>query len=489
MLKECKNILDCYPEYEVVIGIEVHTQLKTKSKVFCSCPNQYGDSPNKNTCPICAGHPGTLPVLNRTVVDFAIKAGLATHCEISKVSDFVRKHYNYPDLPKNFQITQGDKPICKEGYIPIDMPDGTEKKIRLNRIHIEEDSGKNIHTEANCSFVDLNRAGTPLLEWVSYPDISSAFEANEYLTRLHSIVRYIDISNANMDEGSFRADINISIKKKSQKKLGTRVELKNINSFKFIRQAIDYEIERQIKLLESGKSIKEETRLWDSKKHTTFFMRTKDSTDDYRFMSEPDLPLIIIDQQWLKRIKPEIPELPHQKFHRFQKEYSLSASEVEALIDNPQVSNFFEKTILIYNKPKQVCNWLLRDVLGFINEYKKELSEVKITPETFAELIAEIDKGIINSKVAQGVFIEMATTGKYPSIIIQEKGLKQIESVEKIEPVILEIIKNNPEQVEKYRAGKERLFTFFVGQAMKTTKGKANPKTINELLKKYLNKN
>jgi aspartyl-tRNA(Asn)/glutamyl-tRNA(Gln) amidotransferase subunit B len=488
MSKKCDNLLDCYPEYEATIGIEVHTQLKTKSKIFCSCKNKYGETPNKNICPICAGYPGTLPVLNRKVVDFAITAGLATHCHISKVSDFFRKHYNYPDLPKNFQITQGNRPICEEGYIPIDLPDGTEKKIRLQRIHIEEDSGKNIHSSTGKSYVDLNRAGTPLLEWVTHPDLSNSFEANAYLTRLHAIVQYIGISDADMEKGSFRADINISVKKKTAEKLGTRIELKNLNSFKFIRQSIDYEIERQIKAIESGETIREESRLWDPKKRETFFMRTKDSSEDYRFTLEPDLPLIIIDNQWKERLRAELPELPHQKFHRFQKDYNLTAGEADALISNPEVSRFFETTIKICNKPKQISNWLLRDILGYMNENKKTFSEIQITPETFAELITEIDNGIISSKIAQDIIIEMATTGKYPSIIIQEKGLKQIGSTEEIEPIILEIIEKNPDQVERYRNGNDRLFAFFVGQAMKATKGKGNPKIIKELFEKYLNK-
>ena len=487
MSKKTTNILDCYPEYEATVGIEVHTQLNTKTKIFCGCANQYGDAPNSNICPICAGYPGVLPVLNKRVVDSAIKAGLATHCHIRKVSDFSRKHYFYPDIPKNFQITQGDKPICEEGYIPIDLPDGTEKKIRLQRIHIEEDSGKNIHTTRGISLVNLNRAGAPLLELVTYPDMSSSHEACSYLTRLHAILRYLEISNADMEKGTFRADINISVKTKGAEQLGKRVELKNINSFKFVRQAIDYEIERQINLLESGSRVKQETRQWNSKKHETVFMRSKEGSLDYRYFTEPDLPLIIVDDQWRDRLKEEIPELPHQKFHRFQKEYGLSANESDVLVGEIDIANFFEQASAICKKPQHVCNWILRDLLTFLNEHKIELHETKISPESFAELVTAIDEGIINSKVAKDVFIEMAQTGKYPSIIVQEKGLKQIDSREDLEPIIVTIINENPDQASSYRGGKERLFMFFVGKAMKATKGKANPNIIKELLEKHLN--
>lgn len=481
-----KNILDCYPEYEANIGIEVHVQLNTESKIFCSCPNEFGEQANKNICPVCSGYPGVLPVLNRKVVDSAIMLGVALNSTIAKRSDFARKHYMYPDLPKNFQITQDERPICNGGYLMIDLPDGSEKKIHLTRIHMEEDAGKNSHQSDGISFVDLNRTGTPLLETVSEPDMASVFEAKAYLNRLRTIVQYLGISDANMEEGSFRADVNISVRRKTEKELGRRVEVKNINSFKFIGQAIDFEIERQIKLIEEGGTISQDTRLWNEKKHETVFMRSKEGAQDYRYFHEPDLPLIVVDDQWIDRIKKMIPELPHKKLKRFEKDYGLTSEEAGILIEQLNLSLFFEKTAAICKKPKQVSNWILRDFIGYLNEHKIPLEKCKITPETLAELVVEIDKDIINSKTAQVVFEEMAASGKYPSIIIQEKGLKQLSSVDDLEPLILDIIKNNIDQVAKYKNGNERLFTFFVGQAMKATKGKGNPVIIKQLLDKHL---
>jgi len=486
MVKEVKNILDSYPEYEANIGTEVHLQLKTKSKIFCSCPNQFGAQPNKNICPVCAGYPGVLPVLNRKVVDHAITLGIATKCSIARVSEFARKHYMYPDLPKNFQITQENKPICKEGHIPIDMSDGTEKNIKLIRIHMEEDAGKNIHTKTDVSFIDLNRAGTPLLEIVSYPDMTNAYDTKSYLTRLRSIVQYLNISDANLEEGSFRVDVNISVRGRGEKKLGTKVELKNINSFKFISQSINYEIERQINLIEQGKEVEQETRSWDEKSHKTVFMRSKAAAFDYRYFPEPDMPIVITDDEWIERLSKELPELPHQKYHRLQKEHDLSTDEAGTMINMHGLADFFEKTVVLCKKPKLVCNWILRNLLAYLNEHKLELRECKVTPETLAELIVEIDKKIITSKTAQDVFEEMAFSGKYPSIIVQEKGLKQISSKEKLEPIIISIVESNPEQVAKYKSGNERVFTFFIGQAMKLTEGKGSPEVIKELLEKHL---
>ncbi len=318
MTKPEASILDQFPEYEVVIGIEVHVQLKTNSKIFCSCPNQFGDRPNKNVCPTCAGYPGTLPVLNKKVVDYAIKAGLATHCEIAKVCEFSRKHYRYPDLPKNFQITQDDKPICYEGYISIELENGQEKRIRLLRIHLEEDAGKNIHSDDGDSLVDLNRTGTPLIEIVTYPDMSSAKEVKAYLTRLRAIIQYLGISDVNMEQGSFRADVNISLKKRVDEKLGTRVEMKNINSFKYIGQAIEHEIGRQLTVLQEDGTVLQETRLWNEKKHETVLMRSKEEAQDYRYFTEPDLPMLVIDSSSVERISQQNPELPQQKYRRFQ---------------------------------------------------------------------------------------------------------------------------------------------------------------------------
>lgn len=471
--------------YQASIGIEVHVQLKTKSKIFCSCPSSFGDQPNRNICPVCSGQPGALPALNQKVVDAAIMAGLATNCKIQDVCRFARKHYNYPDLPKNFQITQGTVPICEKGFIEIDLEDGRTKKIRLTRIHIEEDAGKIIHKDDR-SLIDLNRAGTPLLELVSEPDISNSTEARAYLTRLKTIVQYLGVSDADMEKGSFRADINISVAKKDSKTLGNKVELKNINSFKFIVQAIDYEIARQVAQCEAGEKIQQETRLWDTKAHKSVFMRSKEEFNDYRYVREPDLPLIVVDKKWLDKLTEQMPELPHDKLVRFKKEYNLSSYEANILIHDLPIAIFFEKVVELCKKPKTACNWILRDLLAFSKEQKVSLEDSKITAQHFANLITAIATDRINSRTAQSVFEEMAQTGKDPNEIIAEQGLQQIGSAEELEAIVVDIVKNNPAQVKSYKEGKDRLFGFFVGQAMKATKGKGNPKVIQELLKKHL---
>ena len=486
MADKIKNILDKYPDFKSNIGIEIHVQLKTESKIFCSCPNKFGDKPNTNICPICAGYPGVLPTLNKKVIDFAIMAGIATNSKITPVSRFARKHYMYPDLPKNFQITQNIPPVCEEGHISIELNKENKKKIRLTRIHIEEDAGKNIHGDKNESYVDLNRAGTPLLEIVSYPDISNSFEAKLYLTRLKAIVQYLGISDANMEQGSFRGDVNISVRRSDEKKLGTRVELKNINSFKFIVHAIEYEIERQINLIKDGGKITQETRSWNTKEHKSFVMRSKEEAADYRYVREPDLPLIVINEEWIEKIKKEIPELPHEKLNRFRNNYKLLTDEAEILTGNVELANYFEEVVANCKLPKKAANWILRNLLAYLKENKININELKITAQNFAQLILEIENDVINTKVAQEIFLTMAQTGKAPGDIIKEQGLEQVGNKEELETIILEIIKNNPEQVKKYLGGKDRLFGFFVGQTMKKTQGKGNPKIIQELLKKHL---
>ncbi len=481
-----KTALEKYPTYDATIGIEVHVQLKTNTKIFCSCPNKFGEQPNTNFCEICAGYPGVLPVLNKKVVDFAIMAGLATDCTITQKTGFARKHYMYPDLPKNYQITQDKDPICQHGQIIIDLVDGSQKKIRIERMHMEEDAGKNIHATTGESWVDLNRAGTPLLEIVSAPDMCNATEVRAYLMRLHAIVRYLGVSDANMDQGSFRADVNVSVKKKDAQKLGTRIEVKNVNSFRFICQAIDYEIERQIELIESGERIKQETRLWDSKEHKTYFMRSKEEAQDYRYCPEPDLPEIVIDNAWLKAIEEQLPELPHAKYRRFMDDYKITPYEAEILVDDKDLALFFEDVVRISNNPKTACNWILRDVLGYLKEQKLELSDIKVTPEHLAGLILELDKGAINGGAAREVFLDMIVSGNMPAVIIKEKGLQQIGSTDELEAIVVQIIANNPDNVAKYRAGNDRVFPFFVGEAMKATKGKGNPQMLTALLKKHL---
>lgn len=481
-----KSALDRYPDYEVVIGMEVHVQLNTNSKIFCSCPNRFGDTPNSNICPICAGYPGTLPVLNKRVVECGIMAGLATNSTINNLNYFARKHYTYPDLPRNYQITQDEKPICVDGHLFIKDADGNDKKIRLIRIHIEDDAGKNTHGVSGESYVDLNRAGTPLLEIVSHPDLSTAQETRDYLTKLHAIVVSLGITDGNMEEGSFRADTNISVRKKGASTYGTKIELKNINSFKFIAQAIEYEIERQITAVESGEKLKQETRLWDSKRNQTYFMRSKEEAQDYRYFTDPDLPAIFIDDAWLERVKKTLPELPDARVARFEKMYGISAYDAGVLIEELAVANFFEQVVQCGASARLASNWISRDVLGYLKEHKLAINESKITPQLLAELVTAIDKGVINNKVAQEIFVEMAASGASPLKIIQDKGLQQIDSVEELEAMVVQVIASNPDNVAKFKAGNERLLSFFVGQVMKETKGKGNPSLINDLIRKHL---
>ncbi len=475
-----------YETYEINIGIEVHVQLTTKTKIFCTCANEPEQAPNTNICQICAGHPGILPVLNQEVVTGAIKAGLATNSSITRKSEFARKHYFYPDLPKGYQVTQSNRPICENGYITIKLENGEKKNIRLIRIHMEEDAGKNIHSQySNESFVDLNRAGTPLLEIVSHPDISSSYEARAYLKELRLIVQYLGICTGNMEEGSFRADTNISVRKIGAKELGTKVELKNINSFKFISDAIEHEFERQVDLVESGQKVKQETRLWDTKNKKTVPMRSKEEAADYRYFPEPDLPVIEIAEETIEKIKNNLPELPNQKLERLVSEKNLTPYEAEILIDDIELGNYFEAASKITSS-KHLINWILRNLLSHCKDNKISLTECKLTPEKMAELVELIDKNVINNRSAQEILEAVMQSGKSPKDLVKELGLEQIGSSEETEKIILEIIAANPNQVASYKSGQVKLFGFFVGQAMAKTKGKGNPAIINELLNKHL---
>jgi len=485
------SILDKYPAYETNIGMEVHAQLTTKSKIFCSCANKISKDPNCNICNICSGYPGSLPVLNKQVVNYAILTGMATNCTIARQCTFDRKHYFYPDLPKNYQITQQDEPICTEGFVPIRLAPSTGsgssiKNIRLIRIHMEEDAGKNIHAaESNESFIDLNRAGTPLLEMVSYPDISSAHEAKAYLKTLRSMVQYLGVCTGNMEDGAFRADTNISVRKKGAKELGTKVELKNINSFKYIADAIEYEIERQINILEDGGSVVQQTRLWDPKNKQSVSMRTKEETADYRFFEDPDLPLVEINEEWITRINKLLPELPQEKFDRFVKEKGLTPYEAEILVEDIALANYYEQATQ-HSDSKQIINWILRDLMGYLKEKKISLIECKVTPKKLAAIVDLLEQDKINNHAAKEVFAIVAQTGQEPADVVKEKGLEQIGSAQELEKIVKEIIEANPDNAAKYKAGNERLMGFFVGQAMKKTQGKGNPKIIQELLKKHL---
>lgn len=484
-MAEARSILDHYPDYEATIGIEVHVQLATNSKIFCSCPNQVAQEPNSNICPICAGYPGVLPVLNQQIVEFAIRAGLATNSTIAHVSEFARKHYFYPDLPKNFQTTQNDRPICQSGYVTIKTLEGTEKKVRLIRIHMEEDAGKNIHSPSGESFVDLNRAGTPLLEIVSYPDITNAHEAKEYLKALRLMVQYIGIGSGNMEEGAFRADTNVSVRKKGAAKLGTRCELKNINSFKFIGDAIEYELERQIQLLEDGKTVRQETRLWDTKDKKTIVMRSKEEAADYRYFPEPDLPLIEIDQAWIDKVKASMPELPYAKMNRLMQERGLSAYEADIIVNDLKLADYYEQAAT-HTSSKLLINWILRDLIALLKDQKITLAECHIQPKQLAQLVNLIEKGTINNNSAKTVFEQMALTGNDPQALVKELGLEQMGSTQELEAIVRKIVDAHPTQAAEYKAGQQKLFGFFVGLVMKETKGKGNPPIIQELLKKYL---
>lgn len=481
-----QNILDKYPDYQIDIGIEVHVQLNTKSKIFCTSPNGPAEVPNVNIDPVCVGYPGTLPMLNKKVVDYAILTGLATNCSINNINVFSRKHYFYPDLPKGYQITQDDKPICIDGFVPIRLEDGSAKNIRIMRIHMEEDAGKNIHVEgSNKSLVDLNRAGSPLLEIVTQPDIKSSYEARTYLKTLHAIVTYLGVSSGDMEKGAFRADTNISVRKKTASKLGTRCELKNINSFKFISDAIEYEVERQITLIEQGEKVVQQTRLWDTSAHKTIAMRTKEEAADYRYFPDPDLPTVFVDNEWIESMRAQLPELPAQKLARLKADYNLKDDDANILINDPNIASYFEKAAETC-KSDLLINWILRNVLGYAKEHKIELSDLKITPEKLGELVSLIDKDIINTRAAQEVFNIVAETGKAPSEIVKERGLEQIDNSEELEKIIIDLVQANPKQADGFKAGKTKLFGFFVGQAMAKTKGRGNPKTIQKLLKKHL---
>jgi len=485
-MAEKTSVLDRFPEYRTDIGIEVHVQLNTETKIFCACSNAQTDVANQYICAVCCGHPGVLPVLNKEVVTSAIKAGLGTNSKITPKSVFARKHYFYPDLPKNYQITQDKLPICTEGHVMITKEDGTEKKVRLIRIHIEEDAGKNIHAAyTNESFVDFNRTGTPLLEIVSYPDIESAEEAKAYLKALRSLVQSLAITTGNMEEGSFRADTNVSVRKKDSPELGTRCELKNINSFKFIGDAVEYEIERQIGVLEEGGKVVQQTRLWDTKNRVSQPMRSKEEAADYRYFPDPDLPIIEVDQAWVDAVSKNLPELPQQKFKRLQTQFGLTPYEADILVEDLEIGRYYEAAA--GHKPSMMLiNWVLRDLMGYLKEHKLSTETCKVTPQKLADLVSLVERGVVNTAAGQIVFAEVAEHGSEPEAVVKAKGLEQIADTGALEKVVLEIIAANPQMVEQYKGGKDKLFGFFVGQAMQKTQVKGNPAQLSELFKKHL---
>ena len=475
-------------DYEVIIGLEVHAELSTKTKIFCSCPTSFGAEPNTHTCPICMAMPGALPVLNEKVVEYAVKAGLATNCEISKNSKNDRKNYFYPDLPKSYQISQYDKPLCEHGYVEIDTKEG-KKKIRLLRIHIEEDAGKLNHDEfAGGSLVDLNRAGVPLIEIVSEPDLRSSEEAEQYLKKLKSILEYIEVSDCKMQEGSLRADVNVSVRKKGDTKFGTRTEMKNMNSFRSIVRAIEYEANRQIDVLEDGGTIEQETRRWDEVSGKTFSMRDKEDAEDYRYFPEPDLVAIKLSDEYIENIRKNLPELPESRKERYLNEYHLSEKDSNIISSSKYLADLFEQATKICNNAKAVNNWIISDISRILNETEIEPIEIPFDSNQLAKLVILIDKGVISSSIGKKVLVELFENPRDPEEIIKEKGWIQISDEGAIKEIVMKILEENPQSVSDYKAGKDKALGFLVGQAMKQTKGKANPKMLNEMFIEELKK-
>ncbi|PKN51517.1 MAG: Asp-tRNA(Asn)/Glu-tRNA(Gln) amidotransferase GatCAB subunit B [Deltaproteobacteria bacterium HGW-Deltaproteobacteria-13] len=473
-------------EFEIVIGLEVHAQMLTETKIFCGCSTKFGGAPNSHTCPVCIGMPGVLPVLNKKVVEFAMKMALATNCEINKSCEFARKNYFYPDLPKGYQISQYAYPLAEHGHISLDV-NGEQKKIGITRIHMEEDAGKLMHDEHNpASYVDLNRTGVPLIEIVSEPDMRSSDEAADYLRRLHEILVYLEICDGNMEEGSFRCDANVSIRPMGQKEFGTRTELKNMNSFRNVQRALEYEIKRQQYLVENGETVIQETRLWDDAQGATNSMRSKEEAHDYRYFPDPDLVPILVDDAWVEKIKKDLPELPLAKRERFVNDYQIPAYDAGVLTADKALANYYEEVVKLCSQPKAASNWIMGDVMRFLNEEKKSIRECPITAKSLADMIRLIEEGTISGKMAKEIVEDMYKTGKSPQTIIEEKGLVQITDEGELIKSITSIIEANPGQLADYRGGKEKLFGFFVGQVMKATKGKANPQLVNDLLKKML---
>jgi aspartyl-tRNA(Asn)/glutamyl-tRNA(Gln) amidotransferase subunit B len=470
-------------EYETNIGLEVHAQLSTKSKAFCGCSTRFGTLPNSQTCPVCLGLPGSLPVLNKEALRKAVKVALALNCNIASELKFDRKNYFYPDLPKNYQISQFDRPLSYKGYLEID-----NKRIGILRVHLEEDAGKLIHPEssARVSLVDFNRAGIPLLEIVSEPEITSPAEAYQYLLLLKSILRYLEVSNCNMEEGSLRCDANVSLKPSGVSKLGVRTELKNMNSFKGVKDALEYEVSRQQKILTEGHQIVQETRLWNEAKGITEPMRSKEEAHDYRYFPEPDLVPFVIEPAEIEAIKKELPELPDVKRERFQKDYGLSNYDAGVLTSTKDLANYFEECVKLYNRPKQVSNWIMGEVLAQLNLRRLEIKELGLEPSNLVKLIKMIDQGNINTKMAKQILPELIEKKVSVSEIVKSKGLSQLSDEDELGRIIDKVIRDNAKSVKDYRDGKSKALEFLVGQTMKQTKGKANPRMVNEILRTKL---
>ncbi|NPV54840.1 MAG: Asp-tRNA(Asn)/Glu-tRNA(Gln) amidotransferase subunit GatB [Firmicutes bacterium] len=476
-----------YGEYEVVIGLEVHAELQTESKMFCGCSTKFGAAPNSHVCPICLGMPGVLPVINRKAVEFAIRAGLALNCEIAEFSKFDRKNYFYPDLPKNYQISQYDLPLCRNGYIDI----SSERRIRIRRVHLEEEAGKSIHEgqnilESSFSLEDYNRTGIPLLEIVSEPDIRSPREAYVYLSTLRSILQYIGVSDCKMEEGSLRCDANISVRPRGSIQYGAQTELKNLNSFRAVERGLEFEAERQINALRRGERVVRETRHWDEARGVTVPMRSKEEAHDYRYFPEPDLVPMVIGREWVERVRGELPELPGARKERFIVEYGLPEYDADLITESRAMADFFEACARSYRDPKVVSNWIMGELSRLMNESGKDISEVLITPEGLVEMLELIDDGVITGKIAKTVFEEMFRTGKAAREVVEEKGLVQIADESQLLGVIDQVIAENPGPVADVASGKDKAITFLVGQVMRKTRGRANPQVATRLLRERL---
>ncbi len=476
-------------EYEAVIGLEVHAQLLTRTKIFCTCSTEFGAEPNTHVCPVCLGMPGVLPVLNRRVVEYTLRAALAMHCEVRERSIFARKNYFYPDLPKGYQISMFEAPIAEHGWVEI-KTDGKPKKIGIIRIHMEEDAGKLVHAgefaSAEASFVDFNRTGVPLMEIVSEPDLRTPEEAVEYLRTLRNILVYLEVCDGNMQEGSLRCDANVSIRPVGRDRFGTRTELKNMNSFRHVQRALEYEIKRQKRLVDEGEQVVQETRLWDEESGKTIGMRGKEESHDYRYFPEPDLLPLVVDNEWIERVKNSLPELAEQKRRRFLDEYKLPDYDAEVLTADKRLADYFESVVKEGVEPKRASNWIMTELIRELNRDERDISDCPVAPRALADMFKLVDDGTISGKIAKTVFAEMYKTSKSAAEIVKEKGLKQVTDEGEIIGIIEKVIADNPQQVEQFRSGKDKVVGFFVGQVMKATQGKANPQMVNELLKKKL---
>ncbi len=473
-------------EYETVIGLEVHVELATKTKIFCGCSTAFGGAPNTHTCPVCTGMPGSLPVLNKQVVEYAMAVGLATNCDITRYCKFDRKNYFYPDNPQNYQISQLYLPICRNGYVEIETPDGS-KQIGIHEIHMEEDAGKLIHDEwEDCSLVDFNRSGVPLIEIVSEPDLRSADEVIAYLEKLRLIIQYLGASDCKLQEGSMRADVNLSVREKGADKFGTRTEMKNLNSFRAIARAIEGERTRQIDLLESGKSVVQETRRWDDNKESSYAMRSKEDAQDYRYFPDPDLPPVEISDAWLEQIRSKQPEFRTEKMKRYKEEFDIPDYDIEIITGTKRMADLFEETVAICNQPKKVSNWLMVETLRLLKEKEMDPEDLHFSPENLAKLIGLVESKVINSTVAKEVFEVIFTEDVDPELYVEEKGLKTVNDEGALRKCVEEVIANNPQSVEDFKSGKEKAIGFLVGQTMKAMKGKADPASVNAVLRELL---